>query len=172
MAQKAGQAYSQANVQASIAALEKNGGFNKVQVNVIPDPSGLRLNFILEPPYYLGMIEFPGVDKYFPYTRLLQVVNLPDEDPYDKARIPGAEAEFLSFLQKNGYFQAQVRAESQIDDANLVVAGSTLPYSAQKKNVPLKRLVGADPGQDDAAGCAGKKVVKPSRRHPQPVLPE
>jgi outer membrane protein insertion porin family len=121
VAQKAGQAYSAANVQASIAALEKNGGFNKVEVNVTPEPFGLRLNFILEPPYYLGMIEFPGVDKYFPYTRLLQVVNLPDEDPYDKARVPAAEAEFLNFLQTNGYFQAQVRAESQIDDANQLV---------------------------------------------------
>jgi len=121
VAQKAGQAYSQTKVQASIAALEENGGFNKVDVNVISDPSGLRLNFILEPPYYLGMIEFPGVDKYFPYTRLLQVVNLPDEDPYDKARIPEAKAEFLNFLQKNGYFHAQVRAESQIDDANQLV---------------------------------------------------
>jgi len=43
VAQKAGQPYSQADVQASIAALEQAGGFEKVTVDVIPDISGLRL---------------------------------------------------------------------------------------------------------------------------------
>jgi outer membrane protein insertion porin family len=38
------------------------------------------------------------------------------------------KAEFLNFLHKNGYFQAQVRAESQIDDANQLV---NISFSAQ-----------------------------------------
>ncbi len=80
VAQKAGQPYSQANVEASITALERTGQFPKVQVNVVPDLSGLRLNFLLEPAYFLGMVNFPGAVKVFSYTRLLQVVNLPDED--------------------------------------------------------------------------------------------
>jgi outer membrane protein assembly factor BamA len=122
VAQKAGQPYSEVNVQASIAALEKSGGFQKVEVKVIPDTLGLRLNFILEPAYYLGVIQFLGLTKYFSYTRLLQVANLPDEDPYDQARIEVAKAALVDFLRRNGYFQAQVRAESQIDDANQLVA--------------------------------------------------
>jgi len=75
--------YSQANVEASIAALEQKGGFPRVTVNVLPEPDGLRLNFLLEPAYYIGIVDFPGVIKVFSYTRLLQVVNLPDEDPYE-----------------------------------------------------------------------------------------
>ena len=121
VSQKAGKPYSQADVEASISALQVAGGFEKVTVNVIPDISGLRLNFILEPAYYLGMVDFQGATKFFSYTRVLQVVNLQEEDPYDKARIPVAEAALLQFLQHNGYFRAQVHAEPQIDDANQLV---------------------------------------------------
>src|ERR1700680_2107917 len=119
--QKAGEPYSQAKVEASIASLEQTGQFPKVQVNVVPDPSGLRLNFLLEPAYYLGMIDFPGAGKPFSYTRLLQVVNLPDEDPYDKARITLAQEALQKFLQRNGYFQATIQTDSQIDDDHLSV---------------------------------------------------
>jgi len=37
---------------------------------------GLQLNFILEPPYYIGIIEFPDLAKHFSYGQLLKVVNL------------------------------------------------------------------------------------------------
>ena len=119
--QKAGQPYSQADVEASTRALEHTGLFPKVQVTVVPDPSGLRLNFLLEPAYYLGMINFPGAIKEFSYTRLLQVVNLLDEDPYDKARVDVAQQALQDFLRHNGYFQAVIQTDSQIDDAHQLV---------------------------------------------------
>ena len=55
-------------------------------------------------PTYLGIVEFSGAGKYFAYTRLLQVVNLPDENPYDPSRIPLAQNALKEFLQKNGIF--------------------------------------------------------------------
>src|ERR1700722_14253860 len=119
--QKAGEPYSQAGVEASIAVLEHTGQFPKVQVNVVPDPSGLRLNFLLEPAYYLGIINFPGAAKVFSYTRLLQVVNLPDEDPYDQARVVLAHQSLQRFLQHNGYFQAMIQTDSKIDDDHQLV---------------------------------------------------
>ena len=119
--QKAGQPYSQEQVQASIAALEHTGQFPKVEVDVVPDPAGLRLNFLLEPAYYIGLVSFPGAEKSFSYTRLLQVVNLPDEDPYDKARIVIAQDLLQEFLRHNGYFQAAIQTDSTIDDAHQLV---------------------------------------------------
>jgi len=121
VAQKAGERYSQVKVEASIAALEHTGQFPKVQVNVVPDPSGLRLNFLLEPAYYLGIVDFPGATKIFSYTRLLQVVNLPDEDPYDQARIGLAQEALQKFLRQNGYFQATIQTDSHIDDDHQLV---------------------------------------------------
>ena len=108
-------------MEASIGDLEKRGGFAKVTVNVIPDPGGLRLTFLLEPAYYLGLVDFSGTAQQFSYTRLLQVVNLPDEDPYDMALIPVAEDALRRFLRQNGYFLVQVQATSKIDDAHELV---------------------------------------------------
>ena len=122
VAQKAGTPYSQASIEATAQALKQAGGFPKVQVSVAPEVAGLRVNFLLEPAYYVGVVEFPEGGKYFAYTRLLQVVNLPDEDPYDPSRIPIAEAALTDFLHKNGYFQAKVRAEPTIDDVHELVS--------------------------------------------------
>ncbi|HXM61711.1 MAG TPA: POTRA domain-containing protein [Terriglobales bacterium] len=126
--QKVGEPYSQANVEASIKALERTGQFPKIQLQVVPDPSGLRLNFLLEPAYYLGMVDFPEAAKLFSYTRLLQVADLPDEDPYDQARVAIAEQALQNFLRHNGYFQALVQNNIDIDDAHQL---ANLTFSAK-----------------------------------------
>jgi outer membrane protein insertion porin family len=122
VSQQPDEPYSEAKIQASIVALQKEGGFRNVQVSMAPDISGLRVNFLLEPPYYLGVVDFPGAGKSFSYTRLLQVVDFADEDPYDPSRLPSAEGALMTFLHKNGFFQAQVHAEPQIDDAHQLVS--------------------------------------------------
>jgi outer membrane protein insertion porin family len=119
--QKAGERYSQSRVEASIAALEQTGQFPKVEVNVVPNPLGLRLNFLLEPAYYLGMVNFPGATKLFSYTRLLQVADLHDEDPYDTTRVETSEKALQRFLLRNGYFRATIHTDTEIDDAHQLV---------------------------------------------------
>lgn len=120
--QKANTPYSLREIEASADALQKAGGFSKVGVNVVPDVSGLRVSFLLEPAYYLGVVGFPGAEKQFSYTRLLQVANLSDEQPYDPSQIPDSEKSLTDFLHSNGYFQAKVQAEPQIDDAHEIVS--------------------------------------------------
>ncbi len=119
--QKAGEPYSQSKVEASVAALERTGQFPKVEVNIVPDLMGLRLNFLLEPAYYLGMVNFPGAAKTFSYTRLLQVADLPDEDPYDPTRVAASEKALQNFLRRNGYFKAAIHTDREIDDAHQLV---------------------------------------------------
>ena len=146
--QKAGAPYSQRAVEASIAALERSGQFPKVQVTVIPDPSGLRLDFLLEPAYFVGAIDFPNVGKFFAYSRLLQVVNLPDEDPYDKARIAVAEKALQRFLQNNGYFQATVHADSQIDDAHQLVDVNFTVHMGKRARIGKVSFQSSDPSEN------------------------
>lgn len=119
--QKAGTAYSQQEIQESSAALQTAGHFPDVRVNVVPDIGGLRVSFLLEPAYYLGIVEFPEADRSFSYTRLLQIANLSDEDPYDPARIPVAVQSLENFFHRNGYFKAAVESQPQIDDAHELV---------------------------------------------------
>ena len=148
VAQKAGQPYSQANVEASIAALEETGQFPKVQVNVVPDLSGLRLNFLLEPAYFLGMVNFPEAAKVFSYSRLLQVVNLPDEAPYDKSQIAVAEGALHEFLQHNGYFRSTIQTDSQIDDTHQLVNVSFSVNLGKRARIGDVSFLGPDAGED------------------------
>src|SRR5262249_2513673 len=113
--------------------------------NLVADPAGLRLNFLLEPAYFLGMIDFPGTAGQFAYTRLLQVVNLPDEDPYVKARVGVAEKTLQEFLQRNGFFQATVKADSQIDDAHQIVNVSFSAKLGKRARVGSVSFKGTNP---------------------------
>jgi outer membrane protein insertion porin family len=142
--QKAGEPYSEAKIQASAKALQQAGGFPKVDVNVEPEITGLRINFLLEPAYYLGVAEFPGAEKNFSYTRLLQVANLPDEEPYDPARVPNAENELIKFLHKNGYFQAKVETETTIDDAHELVSVSFKVEMGKQAKISSVKIEGPD----------------------------
>ena len=119
--QRVGEAYSQDKIHADEAALQKAGHFPKVKVSIVPEVNGLWVQFLLEPAYYLGVVEFPGGTKTFSYTRLLQAANLSDEDPYDPAQIPVAKAGLADFLHHNGYFQSDVEAQPTIDDAHQLV---------------------------------------------------
>lgn len=147
--QKAGEPYSEAKVEESAAALQKAGNFEKVEVNVVPEIHGLRLNFVLEPAWYLGVTDFPGVGKYFSYTRLLQVVDLPDEDPYDPTRISTAENALREFLHRNGYFRAQVHAEPQIDDTHQIVNVSFVIQMGKQARIGSVTVEG--PAQPESA---------------------
>ena len=119
--QKAGEPYSQIKVEASIEALQRAGHFPKVTANIIPDLSGLRIDFLLEPAYYIGVLQFPGAAQKFAYIRLLQVANLPDEDPYDPARVSVAVEALQAFFKRNGYLQPATQSSIQIDDAHQLV---------------------------------------------------
>src|SRR2546426_3499969 len=115
--QKSGQPYSNEKIQASVAALNRTGMFSKVEVDVKPEAAGLHVRFVLEPAFYYGVIDFPG-SKAFPYGRLLQLVNLPDQEPYEARRVQQAETALLHFLQTNGFFKAQVHTSTQLDEAH------------------------------------------------------
>ena len=116
--QKAGEAYSNEKIQQSIDALNHSKVFSKVELKVQPDPGGLKLTFVLEPAYYIGMLKFPGGTTHFSYTRLLQVVNLPDQTEFQRSQIATAEAALVKFFHDYGFFLMTVHTKLQLDDAN------------------------------------------------------
>jgi outer membrane protein assembly factor BamA len=116
--QKPGEPYSNQKIQASIDALNQTGVFSKVELKVQPNPDGLKLNFVLEPSYYIGMVQFTGATKYFSYSRLLQVVNLPDQTAFQHSQLTTAESALKKFFQDNGFFLVKEHADLQLDDSN------------------------------------------------------
>jgi outer membrane protein insertion porin family len=146
--QKAGEPYSQAKVEASAEKLKQAGNFPKVDITVEPEVAGLRVNFLLEPAYYIGVVQFPGAEKEFSYTRLLQVVDLPDEEPYASSRLPGAEAALTKFLRQNGYFQARVHPEVEINDSHQLVNIKFAVEMGKQARISSVKLEGPDSSQN------------------------
>jgi outer membrane protein assembly factor BamA len=146
--QKAGTPYSEKKINESSQALQKAGHFPEVRVSVEPEISGLHISFLLEPAYYLGIVDFPGAAKHFSYTRLLQVVDLGDQDPYDPSRIPTAENALRDFLHRNGYFQATVRAQPRIDDQHELVDIAFDVGMGKQARISSIRIDGANQSED------------------------
>ena len=118
---KAGDSFSSAAVQESVKALEQTKEFSKVQVSVEPEQAGLSVLFILEPASYVGIITFPGIQREFVYTRLLQAVDIPEQSPYFDDLLPQGQKALVKFLQVEGYFSAEVQPSTQRDDPHKIV---------------------------------------------------
>ncbi len=147
--QQAGQPYSNQQVQQSIAALKGTGQFTDVELNVTPEAGGLRLEFILEPAFYVGMLDFPGGLQVFSYPRLLEVVNYPAQEPYKKSRVEQGRDALGRFLAQNGYFMARVEPESQLDEARQLA--TVVYHITLGKRARLGRIQISGPPPEEAA---------------------
>src|SRR5215469_5344150 len=139
--QKTGEAYSSAKVNRSVSALRETGRFTKVAVEVKPDSGGLHVTFTLEPALYFGVFDFPGATKGFSYTRLLQVIDIPNQTPYQQDSVAKAAENLRRFFASAGYFQAQVQPEPQFDETHMlanVVFHVNLGKRAKVGNVEVR----------------------------------
>ncbi|HZP16495.1 MAG TPA: POTRA domain-containing protein [Terriglobales bacterium] len=146
--QKPGEPYSSQRVQASVDALNRTGAFVKVDIKVQPDPSGLKLTFVLEPAFYIGLVHFPGALKRFSYARLLQVVNLPDQSAYQQDQVARAESDLLKFLRDYGYFQAKVQTAIATDDTNQLAHITFNTQLGKHAHVGRVEITGASAQED------------------------
>lgn len=112
--QKKGQPFSQQDVEQTAAAIKSKGKFEAVRIQIEPETSGIRVLFIPEPAIYFGLFEFPGAGR-FPYPRLLQVANFPEQRAFNKTDVEQARRALISFLNEQGYFHATVQPQVQVD---------------------------------------------------------
>lgn len=116
-AQREGEPFARAKADATLAALKKSGRFQDIQLDVRPEPEGVRVLFVAQPAVYFGMFDFTGTGP-FAYSRLLQASNYPSQAPYSTVDVRRAETALQTFFQRNGYFESQTRSEIQIDKAH------------------------------------------------------
>ena len=121
LAQKTGQPYSQKNVDATIAALKRSGKAEDVQLSVTPEFDGLRVRFVLQPALYFGIYEFPGALGIFSYSRLLQVSNYTNQEPYSSDLVEQGRSALTQFFRRTGFFLAEVTPRIQPDQAHGLV---------------------------------------------------
>ena len=94
--------------------MKAEGSFEDVQLDLRPEAEGVRVLYIVQPAVYFGMYDFTPSGP-FTYARLLQVANYSSKEPYSKVDIQRAENSILKFLQRNGYFEANVESDVKVD---------------------------------------------------------
>jgi outer membrane protein assembly factor BamA len=117
--QQQGQPFSKEKVDETATALKAAGKFDDVRIDVEPEASGVRIQFILEPAIYFGIYQFPGADQ-FAYSRLIQIANYPIQTPFNKTDLDRAHDNLLTFFRQEGYFQVEVDPVVNVDSAHAV----------------------------------------------------
>jgi outer membrane protein insertion porin family len=112
--QHSGEPFSKEKIDESITALKKAGNFDEVQLQVEPEANGVRVLLIVEPAVWFGIFEFPGAER-FNYSRLVQVANYPPQAPFNAGDVQKDTDALLSFFQQQGYFEAEVRPQVNLD---------------------------------------------------------
>jgi outer membrane protein insertion porin family len=113
--------YSQAKIDQTQTALQQEGHFEKVEVQVSPAADGLHVIYVLQPAYYFGIFSFPKAERTFSYPRLLQTSNYASQEPYTQEKVEEAESNLLEFFHRTGFFMATVEPKLSIDKAQGVV---------------------------------------------------
>jgi outer membrane protein insertion porin family len=112
--QHSGEPFSKEKIDESIATLKKTGNFDEVQLQIEPEANGVRVLLIVEPAIWFGIFEFPGAES-FNYSRLVQVANYPPQAPFNAGDVQKDTDALLSFFQQQGYFEAEVRPQVNLD---------------------------------------------------------
>lgn len=118
--QRANEPFSQAKTNATIKALERKG-YQAVEVDIRPEADGIRLLFVLQPAFYFGIYTFPEATRRFAYSRLLQVSDYPPRGPYTTVDINSSQEKLVHFFEENGYFQAEVKPQTEVDKQHGIV---------------------------------------------------
>ena len=143
--------YSEKKVQDSVEALKKTGQFKNVEVEIKPETNGLRVILVLEPAYYYGVLNFPG-SRGFSYVRLLQVANLPEQEPFIEKDVEKARKALEDFFHKNGFFQAEISTSTELYEkeglANVIFT------TKLKKRAKIGTVQIQGPPEGDAAHLA------------------
>src|SRR5262249_18393009 len=119
--QRAGQPFSAEAARKSAELLQQAAGAEQVRVSVELETDGLRVLFLLQPVYNVGLITFAHSARSMSYTQMLQAVNIPLDAPFVRDELPRKEKALKDFFATQGYFAAAVSATFQADDAHKIV---------------------------------------------------
>ncbi|HEY6444796.1 MAG TPA: POTRA domain-containing protein [Candidatus Acidoferrales bacterium] len=173
-----GKPFSARELTASVAALQQTRLFSEVQVSLEPEQAGLRVLFILQPTDYVGMIDFRGTGTNFPYTALLQAVDIPGQSAYFPGLGAKGQQGLLDYLHKEGYFSAVVQVETTRDEAHRIV--NVIFDCDLKKQARIRKIefAGISEQQSEQLRAALRGIwaklkrvtLKPGQRYSEPRI--
>jgi outer membrane protein insertion porin family len=117
---KPGQPFDKQKIDQTIASLKSSGAAKEVELEVRPQPEGIRVMFVLQPAIYFGIFNFSGTGR-FAYSRLLQVADYPPRGVYSGIDVTNTTNLLEHFFKQNGYFQAEVHPVLRNDTVHKLV---------------------------------------------------
>jgi len=146
--QKTSTPFARDAVDKTAAALKATGKFEEVQIQIDPQPNGVRILYILEPAICFGLFQFPGAER-FAYSRLVQIANYPPEAPFNAGDVEQDRQNLLTFFRQEGYFQAEVKPEVRVDAVHGLA--NVLFHVTLKRRANFGVIHIADTAPDDVA---------------------
>jgi len=155
----AGQPFSRARVRESLDRLWVLGIFDKVEVESVDEPGGVRLRFLVSRRPFLESLKWTG-ELGLDAADLAATAALALGGPAEPARLDRAQSEVLARLRREGYLAATVRADVRENPATngravtmVVDAGKEarigrldLAGLARAEETPLRKALDLDPG--------------------------
>lgn len=167
-AQHAEEPFSVEKIDQTVAALKASGKVKDVRLQVDPEANGVRVLLILEPAVYFGIFQFPGAGS-FAYSRLVQVANYVSQAPYSAEEVERDRQKLLRFLQQEGYFQAEVQAETKVDAQHELA--DVLFHVTLKQRAKFGNIVIADASPEQAAKLNASLQTLWARGHGAAIRP-
>ena len=161
-AQHPGEPFSREKIEQSLEALKTTGKFPEVQLQVDPEASGVHVLFVLEPAVWFGLFEFPGAER-FPYSKLVQIANYPPQAPYNTSDVSKDTDALLRYFQQEGYFEAEVRPQVDLDTEHLVANVRFVTNLNRRAKFGAVDIAGVSTGQAEAMNKSLHGIVARAR---------
>ncbi len=116
--QKAGTPLDRNRVRDSIRVLYATGRFADIQAEVAPSGEGVTLSFVTSPNFFVGAVDVQGASSRPTANQIVNAAKLQLGELYNRDKLNRALENIRQLMQENGYYQAQVTAESTSNAAN------------------------------------------------------
>jgi outer membrane protein assembly factor BamA len=145
ISQKAGMSLERERVRESIRALYATGRFADIQAEVAPSGDGVILTFVTSANFFVGAINVEGAPSRPTANQITNAAKLQLGELFTHDKLNRALENIRQLMQENGYYRAQVTAEStsnaatqQVDVLFHISAGSPAHVGEVKVTGPSR----------------------------------
>ncbi len=144
--QQAGQPLDPEKVRASEQRLFASGRYRDLEVRGVKQGKNVTLIFIGPPRYFVGQVQVKGTGNEQLDSMLVQSVKLDPGTTFYQNKLNNGSKLVLQMLAENGFYQPQVKATTQADNANRLMNVDFAVQPGPKAKVGKVTLQGKDPG--------------------------
>jgi outer membrane protein insertion porin family len=127
----------------SVARLWALGLFSDVRVEEVPEPGGVRLRYLLTRRPHVGAVDFRG-DLELDVGVVAEAAGLARGAGADPAQLEAAQRRLLDLYEREGFLQARVTVESEVDPATNAHDVVVRVDAGERARVGRVRVLGAD----------------------------